>query len=76
MPQQSQPIDLKVPKICPLPVKSFTGRKDILDKMCKYFDSDHKSQHVFVLHGRGGAGKSQLAFKFLEDSQANHRYEF
>jgi len=74
-PLQSQPIGhLKMPKICPLPVKSFIGRKEILDKMCQYFNSGHKSQHVFVLHGLGGAGKSQLAFKFLEDAQTNHWY--
>jgi hypothetical protein len=76
-PQQSLPIDqLKVHKMCPLPVKSFIGRKEILDKMCKYFDSGDKSQRVFVLHGLGGSGKSQLAFKFLEDSQTGHRYDF
>jgi len=60
-----------MPKTCPLPVKSFIGRKEILDKMSQYFNSDDKSQHVFVLHGLGGSGKSQLAFKFLEDSQAH-----
>jgi hypothetical protein len=71
-PAQSQPIGhLKMPKTCPLPVKSFTGRKEILDKIHQYFNSGHKSQHVFVLHGLGGAGKSQLAFKFLDDSQTN-----
>jgi predicted alpha/beta-fold hydrolase len=65
-----------VPKICPLPVKFFTGRKEILDKMSQYFYFGHKAQHVFVLHGLGGSGKSQLAFKFLEDSQANQWYGF
>src|SRR6266581_9466936 len=75
-PQQFLPIgQLKVHKICPLPVKSFTGRKEILDKMCKYFDTGVKDQHVFVLHGLGGSGKSQLAFKFLEDSKNVHRYD-
>ena len=74
--QQSLPIGwLKVHKICPLPVKSFTGQKKILDKMCQYFDSGQKGQHVFVLHGLGGAGKSQLAFKFLEDSKTDYRYD-
>jgi len=63
-------------KICPLPVKIFTGRKEILDKISQYFYSSHKAQHVFVLHGLGGSGKSQLAFKFLEDSQANQWYGF
>jgi len=74
---QSQPTDhLKVVKICPPPVKSFIGRKEILEKMSQYFYSDHKAQHIFVLHGLGGSGKSQLAFKFLEDAQANQWYDF
>jgi len=57
--------------MCPPPVASFIGRKDILDKMCRYFDSDVNSacQHIFVLYGLGGAGKSQLAFKFIEESK-------
>ena len=75
-PQQSLPIGQLKHKICPLPVKSFMGQKEILDKMCKYFDSGEKGQHVFVLHGLGGSGKSQLAFKFLEDSKTDHRYDF
>ncbi|KAJ7033029.1 hypothetical protein C8F04DRAFT_636243 [Mycena alexandri] len=62
-------------KHCPPPVLSFTGRNDILQKMHSYFDHDRGSaQHIFVLHGLGGAGKSQLAFKFVHDSQANHRF--
>ena len=74
-PPQSQPIGhLKMPKTCPSPVKSFTERKEILDKMHQYFNSGHKSQHVFVLHGLGGSGKSQLAFKFLDDAQTNQWY--
>jgi len=50
-------------------VTSFIGRKDILDKLRKYFDSESASQRIFVLHGLGGAGKSQLAFKFIEESK-------
>jgi hypothetical protein len=61
-------------KLCPLPVPSFTGRNEILEKMKKYFDSDVEFQRVFVLHGLGGSGKSQIAFKFLQESQANKRY--
>ena len=75
MPQQSLATgQLKMHKICPLPVKSFIGRKEILDKMGQYFDTS-KDQHVFVLHGLGGSGKSQLAFKFLEDSKNIQRYD-
>lgn len=36
--------------------------------MRRYFGSDCDSQRVFVLHGLGGSGKSQLAFKFLRES--------
>ncbi|KAJ7937769.1 acyl transferase/acyl hydrolase/lysophospholipase [Mycena leptocephala] len=62
-------------KRCPPPVLSFTGRNDILQKMHSYFDRGRGSaQHIFVLHGLGGSGKSQLAFKFLHDSQADHRF--
>ena len=42
--------------------------------MHKYFDSDAKCQRIFVLYGLGGSGKSQLAFKFLQECQANKRY--
>ncbi|KAF7365906.1 FabD/lysophospholipase-like protein [Mycena venus] len=62
-------------KLCPMPVSFFTGRKDILQKMSQYFDRDQGSmQHIFVLHGLGGSGKSQLAFKFLEESKINCRF--
>ena len=74
-PPQYQPFGhLKISKICPLPVKFFIGRKEILHKMHQYFNSGHKSQHVFVLHGLGGSGKSQVAYKFLEDAQTNQWY--
>jgi len=42
---------------------------DILDKMRSYFDSEGAGQRIFVLYGLGGAGKSQLAFKFIEGSK-------
>jgi hypothetical protein len=49
-------------------VALFTGRKEILDKMHKYFMLDCDFQCVFVLHSLGGSGKSQLAFKFVQES--------
>ena len=60
-------------KLCPPPVTSFIGRKDILDNLRSYFDSECACQRIFVLHGLGGAGKSQLAFKFIEESK-DRRY--
>jgi len=56
-------------KLCPPPVASFIGRKDILNKMRSYFDLESTCQRIFVLHGLGGAGKSQLAFKLIEESK-------
>ncbi|KAJ7458797.1 P-loop containing nucleoside triphosphate hydrolase protein [Mycena galericulata] len=74
--QLSGPV-MKDHKLCPLPVSSFTGRKDILERMGHYFDRDLGSmQHIFVLHGLGGSGKSQLAFKFVHDSQAQAIHRF
>ena len=61
--------DIPVRKLCPPPVASFIGRNDILDKMRSYFDTDCACQRIFVLYGLGGAGKSQLAFKFIEESK-------
>src|ERR1700722_2273572 len=59
------------PKRCPPPSPVFTGRQDILSKMRKYFSTNSGKRHVFVLHGLGGAGKSQIAFKFVEECQVD-----
>ena len=62
------------PKQCPAPSQVFTGRRDELDQMNSYFFSPdqnrQRKQKVFVLHGFGGAGKSQLAFKFVDEHQS------
>jgi len=42
--------------------------------MQTYFDTDSESQRIFVLYGLGGTGKSQLAFKFIDESQKTKRY--
>ena len=42
--------------------------------MRTYFASDGEYQRVFVLYGLGGAGKSQLAFKFIDESLKAKRY--
>ena len=34
-----------------------------------YFNSESASQRIFVLHGLGGSGKSQIAFKFIQESK-------
>lgn len=56
-------------KQCPPPSSAFTGRRDILTKMHAYFSSDIGKRHIFVLHGLGGVGKSEISRKFIEESQ-------
>ena len=56
-------------KRCPLSVQTFTGRTDILARMRECFSNDSQDQHMFVLYGLGGAGKTQIALKFIEMCQ-------
>ncbi|KAJ7105326.1 acyl transferase/acyl hydrolase/lysophospholipase [Mycena epipterygia] len=55
-------------KVCPPPTPHFTGRQDILQSMTTYFNTAMGQRHIFLLHGLGGAGKSQIAFKYVEMS--------
>ena len=50
----------------------FTGREDILHQMARYLDPTKtsvtlKKQRIFVLHGLGGAGKTQIMAKFVDE---------
>ncbi|KAF8600373.1 FabD/lysophospholipase-like protein [Ceratobasidium sp. AG-I] len=52
---------------CPPPSQTFTGREDILERMRGYFfDESTTGRRLFVLCGLGGAGKTQLALKFVD----------
>ncbi|KAJ7066152.1 hypothetical protein C8F01DRAFT_1052203 [Mycena amicta] len=54
---------------CPLPSKFFQGREDILQQLHSLFQpTDQTEQKVVLLHGLGGAGKTQTALKFIADS--------
>ncbi|KAJ7711364.1 P-loop containing nucleoside triphosphate hydrolase protein [Mycena metata] len=53
---------------CPPPSRIFQGRQAILKKMHLFFNTDSGEQHIYVLHGLGGAGKTQIALKFIEQS--------
>ncbi|KAJ7105355.1 acyl transferase/acyl hydrolase/lysophospholipase [Mycena epipterygia] len=55
-------------KVCPPPTPHFTGRQDILQSMTTYFNTAMGRRHIFLLHGLGGSGKSQIAFKYVEMS--------
>ncbi|KAF8598125.1 TPR-like protein [Ceratobasidium sp. AG-I] len=58
---------------CPPPSPMFTGREDILNQMESYFwKFAPLERHLFILHGPGGAGKTQLALKFIHA----HKYMF
>ncbi|KAJ7099646.1 acyl transferase/acyl hydrolase/lysophospholipase [Mycena epipterygia] len=78
------PIELKLlpdpyvsgPKIaentnnCPPPSRIFEGRRAILDGMHQYFFQATGKQHIYLLYGLGGAGKTQIALKFIEESSS------
>jgi hypothetical protein len=64
-PGSSSKEDFTYLKPCPLPSPLFTGRADILEKMRQYFFDTPSECHIFVLYGLGGAGKTQVALKFI-----------
>ncbi|KAF8144876.1 P-loop containing nucleoside triphosphate hydrolase protein [Mycena galopus ATCC 62051] len=51
---------------CPPPSRIFQGRQVILDAMHECFAKATEEQHIYVLYGLGGAGKTQVALKFIE----------
>ncbi|KAJ7496345.1 P-loop containing nucleoside triphosphate hydrolase protein [Mycena galericulata] len=53
---------------CPPPSRIFQGRQGILDRMHGYFDQDTGNQHILLLHGLGGAGKTQIGLKFVKQA--------
>ncbi|KAJ7468132.1 P-loop containing nucleoside triphosphate hydrolase protein, partial [Mycena latifolia] len=56
---------------CPPPSRIFHGRQAILAKMHQYFADDLVKQHIYVLYGLGGSGKTQIALKFIDESASN-----
>ncbi|KAJ6546003.1 hypothetical protein DFH09DRAFT_1282005 [Mycena vulgaris] len=61
---------------CPPPSRIFHGRQNILDKMHQFFTQDLDKQHIFLLYGLGGAGKTQSALKFIQEFSAHFTYMF
>ncbi|KAJ7121190.1 hypothetical protein C8R44DRAFT_853418 [Mycena epipterygia] len=56
---------------CLPPSKIFHGRQIILQKMHQYFTQTTGKQNIFLLHGLGGAGKTQIELKFIAKSTSN-----
>ncbi|KDN33524.1 hypothetical protein RSAG8_13382, partial [Rhizoctonia solani AG-8 WAC10335] len=56
-------------KHCPAPTSVFTGRNDEIEGVALCVAGDADGRRVCVLYGLGGAGKSQLAFKVVEENR-------
>ncbi|KAJ6471962.1 hypothetical protein C8R45DRAFT_1164627 [Mycena sanguinolenta] len=52
---------------CPPPSRIFHGRRTILDTMHQFFAQETGKQKIYVLYGLGGAGKTQIALKFIKE---------
>ncbi|KAJ7049221.1 P-loop containing nucleoside triphosphate hydrolase protein, partial [Mycena amicta] len=62
---------------CPLPSEFFQGRKDFLQQLDGLFQrTEQKEQKVVLLYGLGGAGKTQIALKFIADSGTRFTDQF
>ncbi|KAJ7769904.1 hypothetical protein B0H16DRAFT_1686018 [Mycena metata] len=56
---------------CPPPSRIFHGRQTILARMHQFFIPESGKQCIYVLHGLGGSGKTQIALKFVQEASAN-----
>ncbi|KAG9090274.1 hypothetical protein FRC06_001139 [Ceratobasidium sp. 370] len=54
---------------CPDPTPVFTGRDDMIQRITKCIIDGDKQRCVFVLHGLGGAGKTQIALKTVQTTR-------
>ncbi|QRW10048.1 kinesin light chain [Ceratobasidium sp. AG-Ba] len=55
--------------VCPSPTPAFTGRQDIIDQIAECISKGDTQRCVFVLYGLGGAGKTQLALKAVQQTR-------
>ncbi|KAF7295750.1 hypothetical protein HMN09_01117300 [Mycena chlorophos] len=68
-----------VDNTCPRPSMHFQGRKSILSRLRTCFgpaSTSHGHQIIVLLHGVAGIGKSQIAFRFIEESSARFKMSF
>ena len=45
-----------------------------MDAMHRSFSGTTGKRRIYLLYGLGGAGKTQIAYKFVAESQENKRY--
>jgi hypothetical protein len=60
-----------------IPSPFFTGRKEILQTLDAFFVSHHTGgspRREFLLHGKAGVGKSEIAFKMAETLDFENRH--
>ncbi|KAJ7064206.1 P-loop containing nucleoside triphosphate hydrolase protein, partial [Mycena amicta] len=69
--------EVQMNRSCPPPSKFFQGRKDILLQLERLFQpTEQTEQKVVLLHGLGGAGKTQIALKFIAESGSRFTDQF
>jgi hypothetical protein len=56
-------------KVCPAPTPVFTGQETKIAKVENCLLFGDKQRCVFVLHGLGGAGKTQIALRTIEKTR-------
>ncbi|KAJ7434423.1 FabD lysophospholipase-like protein, partial [Mycena latifolia] len=64
VPMSDSPAYLKVVH----PRVSIHWKRGYSPTITEYFNTSIGQQHIFLLHGLGGSGKSQIAFKFVQRS--------
>ncbi|KAG9076805.1 hypothetical protein FRC06_009314 [Ceratobasidium sp. 370] len=57
-------------KLCPPPTPVFTGQEDKVAQAVACISRGDMERCVFVIHGMGGAGKTQIALKAIERTHA------
>jgi hypothetical protein len=55
--------------MCPAPTPVFTGQGDKIKQLTTCILRGDKERCVFVVHGMGGAGKTQIVLKAIENTQ-------
>ena len=57
--------------LMPNPSNQFTGHTEVIAKLREHFftntDDSAWKRKLFLLHGMGGIGKTQICLKFVED---------